>query len=277
MIGNLEQGGTGQFCLPRTESDDCPHFSQQSAGKKKKECYQDWQRRSCCQAWAQPKSVCFSRVKNRLLRARSASPACRGLKWIPESSSWGWEQTHHSSRASTVKASRKGTSESWINLEVEVEICRMKWELQGYNTAHRCDMAFLWGQYKTKGLQIILKLEVMSCSERSEVFHLFSLSQEDWESTWLIYKHPQGKKTQDPAALFNQAEKCIRAAFWKLNPNKLKLEITHRFLIGGMTDCWNSLSWHVMDPLSLKCLCHNWIPYGRKAHAKYPLSAPPSA
>lgn len=51
---------------------------------------------------------------------------------------------------------------------------------------------------------MILKLKVMSCSERYEVFHLFSLSQEDWESTWLIYKHPQGEKTQDPAALFNQ-------------------------------------------------------------------------
>lgn len=35
-----------------------------------------------------PLTVCFSRVrgKNKLLRARSASPACRGLKCIPESS-----------------------------------------------------------------------------------------------------------------------------------------------------------------------------------------------
>lgn len=57
---------------------------------------------------------------------------------------------------------------------------------------------------------MVLKLELMSCSERSEMLNLFSLSQEDWESTWLIYKHLQGEKTQDPAALFNQAEKCIK-------------------------------------------------------------------
>lgn len=45
--------------------------------------------------------------------------------------------------------------------------------------AYRCDLAFLLGQYKTKGLQMVLKLELMSCSETSEMLNLFSLSQED--------------------------------------------------------------------------------------------------
>lgn len=130
MIGNLEQGGTGQVCLPRTESDDCPHFSQQSAGKKKRNAIKIGRG----EAAAKPEpsqSQCASAVKDRLLRARSASPACRGLKWIPESSRLGMGADPPFSKSFHCKASKKGTSESWINLEVEVEICRMKWVLQG--------------------------------------------------------------------------------------------------------------------------------------------------